>query len=123
MSERKPHSIARSFVFAGRGIVALLRGERNARIHLLATIGVIVVGVAVSLSRLEWCALVLAIAGVWTAEALNTAVERLADASVPDPHPLIAVAKDVAAGGVLLMSVGAVVVGVLVFWPHLPWSS
>ena len=102
-----------------RGVWTLVRTQANARIHLLATIVVIGAGVFYSVSRMEWVVLVLAMAGVWCAEALNTAVENLSDASVPQPHPLVAAAKDVAAGGVFLMAVGAAVVGWLVFWPYL----
>jgi diacylglycerol kinase (ATP) len=68
---------------------------------------------------MAWCALVLAIMAVWTAEALNTALEFLADAATPQMHPLVKKAKDVAAGAVLLSAIGAAIVGVLVFWPHL----
>lgn len=109
----------RSVAFAWRGVRTLIRTQRNARIHLLATIVVVGAGTYYSVSRVEWIALVLAMAGVWVVEALNTAIENLSDASVPQPHPLVAVAKDVAAGGVLLMAAGATVVGWLVFWPYL----
>jgi diacylglycerol kinase (ATP) len=61
----------------------------------------------------------LAIAIVWTAEALNTALEFLADVASPEFHPLVRDAKDVAAGAVLLTSVAAVVIGAIVFWPHI----
>ena len=96
----------------------LLLGQPNARIHLLATLGVVVLGLYFDVSRVEWCVLVLAITAVWCAEGLNTALELLADAAVPARHPLIAKAKDVAAGAVLLTAIGAAVVGVLVLWPH-----
>ena len=109
----------RSVGFAWRGVGTLIRTQPNARIHLAATVGVVGAGMYFHVSRMEWVALVLATAGVWAAEALNTAVESLSDASVPNPHPMVAIAKDVAAGGVLLMAIGAAVVGVLVFWPYL----
>ena len=69
--------------------------------------------------RVEWALLVFAIALVWVAEGLNTGIEFLADAAVPDPHSLIKHAKDVAAGAVLLASIAAAVIGALVFLPHL----
>jgi diacylglycerol kinase (ATP) len=71
------------------------------------------------LSRVEWCVIVITIAAVWTAEALNTSLEFLADASSPEFHPLIKKAKDVAAGGVLIAALGSVIVGLLVFGPRL----
>ena len=97
----------------------LLVRDPNSRIHAAATILVIVAGVLLDVSRIEWCLLVFAIASVWTAEALNTAVELLGDAVSPEPHPLIGRAKDVAAGGVLLAALGAALVGLLVFGPAL----
>ena len=68
---------------------------------------------------LEWCAIAVAIAMVWTAEALNTAFEFLCDVASPEFHPLIQKAKDVAAAAVLLSAVGAAVIGLIVFVPHL----
>ena len=108
----------RSFGHASVGVLILFRGQHNAWIHLLVTLGVVALGLYFDVSRLEWCALALAITVVWCAEGLNTALELLADAAVPTRHPLIAKAKDVAAGAVLLAAIGAAVVGVLVLWPY-----
>jgi diacylglycerol kinase (ATP) len=99
--------------------VALLRSQHNAWIHAAASVAVVGLGFAVGLSRLEWCLVVLAMVAVWSAEAVNTAFEALCDVASPEPHPLVERAKDVAAGAVLLAAGGAVVVGVLVFGPHL----
>jgi diacylglycerol kinase (ATP) len=105
------------------GVLTLFREQHNAWIHALATLLVVAVGLYFGLSRLEWCALILAVMAVWCAEALNTALELLADASVPERHPLVAKAKDVAAGAVLLTAVGAAIVGAVVLWPYLrAWS-
>ncbi len=109
----------RSFRFAAAGIRTMLGSQHNAWIHLGATLLVCAAGFVVGLDRMAWCALVLAIMAVWTAEALNTALEFLADAATPQMHPLVKKAKDVAAGAVLLSAIGAAIVGVLVFWPHL----
>jgi diacylglycerol kinase len=109
----------RSVRCALRGLRVMVQTQHNAWIHLAITVAVIVTAVVVGLSGLEWVALVLAIVGVWSAEALNTAIEFLADAVSPDHHPLIGRAKDVAAGGVLVVAVGASVVGLVVLGPHL----
>ena len=122
MSELSQFSVAaraRSFRYAARGVVALLRSQHNAWIHAAASVAVVGLGFAVGLSRLEWCLVVLAMVAVWSAEAVNTAFEALCDVASPEPHPLVERAKDVAAGAVLLAAGGAVVVGVLVFGPHL----
>jgi diacylglycerol kinase len=94
--------------------------ESNARIHAVATVLVIGIGSALRLTVLEWVLLALAATLVWVAEAMNTALEVLSDAAVPEHSPLVGAAKDVAAGAVLLAAIGAVVVGLLVFVPHLP---
>jgi len=112
----------RSFVYAGRGIRTMLVSQHNAWIHAVATTIVITSGATVGVSRLEWIGLVLAIASVWTAEALNTAFEFLCDVASPEFHPLVEKAKDVAAGAVLLCAVGGAAIAVLVFTPYvLTW--
>ena len=75
-------------------------------------------GVLLGISRLEWALVALAVAGVWTAELVNTAIEALTDLASPAYHPLAGKAKDVAAGAVLLAALGALAVGALVFGPH-----
>jgi len=104
-----------SFRCAIAGIVYLLRTQPHARWHLLVSLGVIVLGFVFQVSRGDWLALVLAMALVWTAEALNTAIELTCNAITLEKHPLIGLAKDVAAGAVLLASLFAVVVGAIVF--------
>lgn len=112
---------ARSFGHAFRGVAALLASQHNAWIHALATLAVVGTGALAGLSRLEWSVLVLAIAAVWTAEGLNTALEFLCDAVHPERHPLVGRAKDVAAAAVLVAAAGAAVVGVIVLGPPL-WA-
>ena len=107
-----------SFAYAGRGIRTMVLSQHNAWIHAVATFVVVGGGVVVGLGRLEWIALVLAIVSVWTAEALNTALEFLCDVASPDFHPLIEKAKNVAAGGVLICALGATAIGAFVFVPH-----
>ena len=122
MSEEDGFSVAsrlESFRCAFRGVGTLLASQHNARIHLLATVCACGLGFLIGISRLEWCAIVVAIAMVWTAEALNTAFEFLCDVASPEFHPLIQKAKDVAAAAVLLSAVGAAVIGLIVFVPHL----
>jgi diacylglycerol kinase (ATP) len=109
----------RSFGYAFRGLSYLLRSQHNAWIHAVATIAVLAAGLYFHLPAAEWCWIVLAITSVWTAEALNTAFELLADATTKEFHPLIGRAKDVAAGAVLLTAIGAAIVGLLIFWPRI----
>lgn len=108
-----------SFRYAARGVRLMLRSQHNAWLHAVASCCVLIVGGLCLLSIQEWCWLVLAIMAVWTAEALNTALEFLADVASPEFHPLVARAKDVAAGGVLIAACGSVVIALLVMGPHL----
>ena len=107
-----------SFGHAGRGVWAALRSEVHLRFHAAATAAVVGLGFYCRLGRLEWALVALAVAGVWTAELLNTAIEALTDLASPAWHPLAGKAKDVAAGAVLLAALGALAVGALVFIPH-----
>lgn len=106
---------AASFGHAFRGIALLLRGEHNAWIHALATVVVIAAGLFLGLTRLEWLAVLIVIGLVWTAEALNTAIEMLCNVVSKATHPEIGKAKDLAAAGVLFASMTAVAVAALVF--------
>jgi diacylglycerol kinase len=109
----------RSFAHALRGIAYLVRTQPNAQVHLLATVAVCMAGAYVGLSRDEWLWICVAIVLVWGAEAFNTALEVLADTLHPAQHPGIGRAKDVAAGAVLIAALGAAVIGLLIFVPHL----
>jgi diacylglycerol kinase (ATP) len=106
---------AASFGHALRGIQAALKSELHLRFHAGATVMVIGLGFYLDLNHMEWALVALAIAAVWSAELLNTAVEALTDLVSPAYHPLAGKAKDVAAGAVLLAALGAAVVGLIVF--------
>jgi len=108
----------RSFKYAFTGIWTMLRSQHNAWLHLLATILVITAGFYFKLSPIEWSLIVLAIMAVWTAEALNTAFEFLADVTNPEFHPLVKKSKDVAAGGVLISAFGAAIIAILIIGPR-----
>jgi diacylglycerol kinase (ATP) len=110
---------ARSFGFALEGCQSLLVTQANARIHLLATFFVVACGAILGISGIEWALISLAIGIVWMAEALNTAIEMLADELTLDRLPRIKFAKDVAAFGVLAAALAATAVGLLVFVPHI----
>ena len=108
----------RSIAHAVRGIRVMIASQHNAWIHAAATLAVAAAGLWFRLSLAEWCWIVLAVMSVWTAEALNTAFEFLTDVASPTFHPIAGQAKDVAAGAVLLTAIGAVIIGALVFGPH-----
>jgi diacylglycerol kinase (ATP) len=109
----------RSFRDAFAGVRVLLKSQHNVWIHAVASVAVVTAAGLLGISRLEWCVVLLAMALVWVAEGLNTALELLADAVSPEHHPLVGQAKDVAAAAVLLAALGAATVGVLVLGPRL----
>lgn len=110
---------ARSFRFALRGLVRVLTSQRNAWIHAVVSAAVVALGFLLGLARLEWALLALAIGLVWAAEALNTAIESLANRVSQQRDPWIESAKDAAAGGVLAAALAAAAAGVLVLGPRL----
>lgn len=109
----------KSLAHALRGADYIVRTQPNARLHLLVAVLVCVAGVYVGLGRAEWLWISVAITLVWSAEAFNTALEQLADVLHPARHSGIGRAKDVAAAAVLIAALGAAVIGLLVFVPHL----
>jgi diacylglycerol kinase len=109
----------RSFKYALRGIFTLVQTQHNARLHLFATTAVLLLGWYTHLDHFEWAVVVMSMALVWCAEALNTAVEFMCDLYSKEYHPLIEKSKDVAAGAVLVCAIGALIVGGLIFGPKL----
>ena len=107
-----------SFKYAIKGI-GLLFTEPNAKIHLGFTLLTIAGGFFFSVSPYEWCFLILAISIVLAAEALNTAIEYLTDLVSPNHHPLAGKTKDVAAGAVLILAIGAAAVACIIFLPKI----
>jgi diacylglycerol kinase (ATP) len=108
-----------SFRYAFAGIGYLLWTQRNAKIHTALGAAAVALGFLLRIERGEWLALVLTIVLVLAAEGVNTAVEAAVDLASPAYHPLAKVAKDVAAGTVLLTAIGSVIVGLILFLPHL----
>lgn len=117
--DRGMASLIAAFGFAFAGIWYLLRTQRNAQIHCLVGACALALAAALRVERWEWLALVLTIAVVLAAEGVNTAVEAAVDVATSQRHPLAKVAKDVAAGSVLICAIASVVVGCIIFIPHL----
>lgn len=109
----------KSFKFAFKGIKTMLCSQHNAWIHFIATLFICLLGLYFHFTKLEWCCIVLAVMAVWTAEALNTAFEFLADVASPEFHPMVEKAKDIAAGAVLISAIGSMIIGMLILIPYL----
>ena len=108
-------SIFDSFSFAFEGIIHVLRTQRNMRIHFAVAAAVLVAAIATGVERLELIALLLAVSFVLITEMINTAIEASIDVSTTSFDPLAKLAKDIAAGAVLISTVNAVAIGYLVF--------
>lgn len=116
---KKAATFWESFGYAREGLKHCFRMERNFRIHTLMGVIAFSLGVLLKLSGAELAILLLLIGLVLIAEMLNTALENLVDLCTGEYHPLAKVVKDVAAGAVLLLCVVAVLVGVVLFVPHI----
>jgi diacylglycerol kinase (ATP) len=115
VSRGRGPSILESFNFAFEGVIHVLRTQRNMRIHFATAAIVLIAAVALGVGRLELMALLLAISFVLIAEMINTALEAGIDVATTSFDPLAKLAKDIAAGAVLIATVNAVAVGYLVF--------
>jgi len=122
MRSRAP-SLLESFNFAFEGVIHVLRTQRNMRIHFLVAVAVLVWALVADVSKLELIALLLAISFVLIAEMLNTAIEGAIDVATTSFDPMAKLAKDIAAGAVLIAAVNAIGVGYLVFSGQVADSS
>lgn len=111
----------RSFAYAFAGLRLLIGREHNARIHVVAAVMAMVAGFLLHLSVGEWLALVLSMALVLALEAVNSAIERLADVVSPGKNEQIGQVKDLAAAAVLCAAIAACIVGLLIFAPKI-WA-
>jgi diacylglycerol kinase len=108
-----------SFVFAGKGLLTLIKEEHNAQIHVGISLLVIAAGFYLGLSNSEWMLIVFLIGFVFALEAINSSIENLADFVSPNQHPLIGKVKDLAAAAVLIGAISAAIIGLLVFIPKI----
>ena len=108
-----------SFRYAFAGFLFVLKTQKNAWLHLIATAIVIFVSFWLGIDRIEWLAILLVIGLVWMAEFMNTALEVIVDLASPEKHPLAKVGKDVGAASVLIAAILAVIIGVIVLWQPL----
>jgi diacylglycerol kinase (ATP) len=115
MSRRRAPTLIESFNYAIEGVIHVLRTHRNMRIHFAVAIVVLVAAVWKGVSRFELIALLLAIAFVLIAEMINSAIEQAVDLATTSFDPLAKLAKDIAAGAVLIAAINAIAIGYLVF--------
>ena len=113
------HNRAKSFVYAGRGILYFFRTQHNARLQVTAALLAITFACLLKITSAEWCWIIFSIGFVLVCELFNTAIEYLADVVSPGYHEKIGRVKDVAAGAVLLASITAFIIGAVIFIPKI----
>jgi len=123
MSARRTPAVLQSFNWAFEGVIHVLRTERNMRIHFALATAVLILAFSYGVTKLELMALLVAISFVLIAEMVNTAIEATIDLATTSFDPLAKMAKDIAAGAVLIAAVNAVVIGYLVFADRLTEPS
>lgn len=104
-----------SFVYAGRGIIYCIRHERNIRIHIIALLYVLYFSTFYDFSKAEYAVLILTCVVVVALELINTAIEVVIDKMSPKFNVFAMMGKDIAAGGVLVGAIGAIIVGIILF--------
>lgn len=115
-------SRARSFRYAFAGWWYVIRTQKNAWIHTVVSVSVILAGIWLRIAPHDWAVILLAIGMVWTAEFLNTALEAVVDLASPSQHYLARVGKDVGAAAVLIASLASILIGLLILGPPL-WEK
>ena len=113
---KKARTLAESFFYAISGILYAFKTQRNIKIHFMVAILIIIISFLLKLNTIELLIVFLTIAMVLTAEMINTAIEAVVDMFTQEYHPLARVAKNVAAGAVLISALNAVIVGYLIFY-------
>nr|WP_132948653.1 diacylglycerol kinase family protein [Thermolongibacillus altinsuensis] len=116
---RKRERLRKSFSHAWSGVKAAIQAERNMRIHVLMAAIVVIAAIIFKISKIEWLILLITIGIVLSLEMINTAIERVVDLATDEYHPLAKAAKDIAAGAVFLFAFISIIIGVVIFIPHL----
>lgn len=112
-------SFFEGFVYAAQGLTEAIRTQFNIRFHFVATLISVGMSLYFSLSASEWCFIIIAIAIVWIAELLNTALEYLTDFVSPEYNALAGKVKDIAASAVLIASIASAAIGLIIFIPKI----
>lgn len=115
----KTKKLINSFKYAIEGIIASFKTERNMKLHILAMIIVILLGIVVKLSKLEWIICIILFAIVISGELFNTAIETTVDIAMPYRNEKAKLAKDVSAGAVLIIAIASLIIGVIIFAPKI----
>lgn len=117
--DRPKSNIFRSFKYAFEGMYSAIKTETNWKMGLTEALLVVIAGIYFQVTKTEWMIIVTLIGVVLSAELGNSAVEAIVDSFTPEQHPGAKLAKDFAAGSVVIIVITAGVVGAMIFWPYI----
>lgn len=115
----KSKNVISSFKYAFQGMFSALKTERNLKIHVTIMILVIIAGIVLKISKIEWIICIILFGLVIGGEMLNSAIETVVDIAMPDINPKAKFAKDAAAGAVLIFAIASAIIGFMIFGPKL----
>ena len=116
---KKEKNIINSFKYAFEGIFTAFKAEKNMKIHFIIMLLVIILGIMLKISRVEWMICIILFGFVISLELVNTAIENTVDLITQEKHPKAKIAKDVAAGAVLIAAITAAIIGLIIFVPKI----
>ena len=116
---KKEKNIMKSFKYAFEGIFTSLKAEKNMKIHFIIMLLVIILGIMLKISSVEWIICIILFGFVISLELVNTAIENTVDLITQEKHPKAKIAKDVAAGAVLIAAITAAIIGLIIFVPKI----
>ena len=119
MELRKVKKLINSFKYAFEGVITSFKTERNMKIHALIMILVIIAGVLLGINKYEWISCIICFVIVIGGELFNTAIETVVDMVMPHENKKAKIAKDISAGGVLVLALGTMVIGLIIFIPKI----
>ena len=117
--KNEPKKIVNSFKYAIRGIITGFKEERNMKIHILAVVIVVILGIVLKISKTEWIICLILFGAVISAELFNTAIETVVDIAMPEINEKARRAKDVSAGAVLIQAIISAIIGIIIFAPKI----
>lgn len=123
MIKVKSKKLANSFKYALEGLTSSFKTERNMKIHIIIMILVIMVGILLKINKYEWIICIICFSIVIAGELFNTAIETVVDMVMPHKNEKAKLAKDVAASGVLVLAIGATIIGLIIFVPKIKFIS
>lgn len=115
----KSKNVISSFKYAFQGMFSALKTERNLKIHVTIMMLVIIAGIVLKISKIEWIICIILFGLVIGGEMLNSAIETVVDIAMPDINPKAKFAKDAAAGAVLVLAIASAIIGFMIFGPKL----